>query len=321
MGIIGFNESSLATSEIFNGIAKMSGKDPKQQAIKLIKNARHLTPEDIEGAYIQVKQYSNSLSRAAIKAFDIGKTVLIYNNVPSESVTQALPFITFNTPKGHVTYIFMDKYITMTKENILNVQSPVLHDLLTGGLISNTLKRNYDALSSNQFLQRLLMEIYTKLVCRILNREFSIGAEKIIYDTIQYWINKFFLIRIFGAMDTPENIERVSSKHFKHIDEMKFDEISRKYNETDPMTISELLELIKTASPRMKTLTLATFLSNWINYYYLPSMLAVDTIEYLIFMILALLNTNGSIVSISAAEIVKETKNIKTLKEELLKIV
>ena len=101
---------------------------------------------------------------------------------------------------------------------------------------------------------------------------------------------------------------------------MKMDEIKRRYNEADPMKISELLDLIKTASPRMKTLSLGIFLSNWINYYYIPSMLAVDNIEYLIFMILALLSGNN-IISIAAAEMVKETKNIKTLKEELLKLI
>lgn len=320
MAIVGFNESTLATSEVFNGIAEMSGSDPKEKAIKLIKTARTLTNEDIEGAYIQIKQYPNTLSRAALKAFDEEKIVLKYNNVQALSVTQALPFITFNTPRGYITYVFMDKYIQPTRDGILNVQAPVLHDLLTAALIANRLKTNYDLLASNQFLQRILMEIYTKFVCRILNREYSIAAEKVVNETIQYWTNKFFLTRIFGASDTPENIETISSKNFKYMDEMKLSEIKRKYDEVDPTKISELLELIKTASPRMKTLSLGTFLSSWINYYYIPSMLAVDNIEYLIFMILALLSGNN-IISIASAEIVKETKNIKTLKEELLKLI
>lgn len=320
MAIVGFNESTLATSEVFNGISKMSGSDPKEKAIKLIKTAKHLTNEDIEGAYIQVKQYSNSLSRAALAAFDDERTVLIYNNVQALSVTQALPFITFKTPRGYITYVFMDKYVTMSRDGIINVQVPILHDLLISALIANKLKSNYDLLSSNQFLQKLLMEIYTKFVCRILNREYSIAAEKVVSETVQYWTNRFFLTRIFGAHDTPENIEIIASKNFKYMDEMKLAEIKAKYDEADPLKISDLLELVKTASPRMKTLSLGTFLSNWINYYYIPSMLAVDNIEYLIFMILALLSGNN-IISIASAEIVKETKNIKTLKEELLKLI
>jgi hypothetical protein len=70
----------------------------------------------------------------------------------------------------------------------------------------------------------------------------------------------------------------------------------------------------------MKSLTLGVFLSDWINYYYAPSMLAIDNIEYLIFMVNALLSGNGSLVNISACDIVKDTKNIKSIRSELLKL-
>lgn len=320
MAIVGFNESRLSDSEVFNGINKMSKTSTVDKAIKLIGTAKHLTNEDIEGAYIQVKQYPNTLSRAGLTAFDNEETVLVYNNVQSLSVTKALPFITFKRQKGYVTYVFMDNYVKMSRDGILTVDAPVLNDLLISALVANKLKTNYDLLSSNQFLQRILMEIYTKFICRILNREYSIAAEKVVNETVQYWVNRFFLTRIFGAHDTPQNIETISTRNFKYMDEMKLAEIKQKYDEADPIKISDLLELIKTASPRMKSLTLGTFLSNWINYYYIPSMLAVDNIEYLIFMILCLLSGNN-IISIASSEMVKETRNIKTLREELLKLI
>ena len=128
------------------------------------------------------------------------------------------------------------------------------------------------------------------------------------------------LTRVFGANDSPENIEAISNKHFKYIDEMKYEELKQQYSEANPQTISELLALIKTASPRMKALNLGVFLSDWINYYYVPSMLAVDNIEYLIFMTLTILAGNN-IISIAASDIVKEAKNIKSLRGELLKLV
>ena len=165
-----------------------------------------------------------------------------------------------------------------------------------------------------------MMEIYTKFVTRIINREYSIAADKQVFDTIQYWINKFFLIRIFGANDTPENIETLASSHFKFIDELKYEEIKQEYELANPVKISDMLNLVKTASPRMKTLHLSTFLSSWMNYYYIESMLAVDNIEYLIFMAVALLNGNNNLISIAASDIVKEAKNIKSLRGELLKL-
>lgn len=322
MAIKGYMESSLSSSEIFKGINDIAGgENTTQKAINLIKTAKHLTNEDIEAAYISVKQITDTLTREAVKAFDDGRVVLIYNNVPALSVTQALPFITFKTKGGaYITYVFMDKYISMSRDGIMNLQAPILRDLLTGALIANGLKKNYEALSTNQYLQNIMTEIYTKFFTRILNRQFSIAADKITFDSIQYWINKFFLTRVFGANDSPENIEAISNKHFKYIDEMKYEELKQQYSEANPQTISELLALVKTASPRMKALNLGVFLSDWINYYYVPSMLAVDNIEYLIFMTLTILAGNN-IISIAASDIVKEAKNIKSLRGELLKLV
>ena len=326
MAIKGFYESSLSTSEIFNdkeyGINNNGGEGIVQQkAINLIKTAKKLTNEDIEAAYISVKQITDTLTRAAMKAFDEERIVLIYNNDPDQSVTQALPFITFKTPRGYVTYVFLNKkYVTISRDGVMSMQAPVLRDLLTGALIANGLKNNYHILASSQYMQKLLTEVYTKFVTRVLNREFSIAADKIVFDTVQYWINRFFLTHILNANDTPENIETISKSHFKFIDEIKYNEIKDQYESNNPQKFSELLELVKLASPRMRTLNLAKFLSNWINYYYVPSMLAVDNIEYLLFMMITLLNGN-SIVSISASDIVKEAKNIKSFRGELLKLI
>ena len=318
MAIKGFYESSLTTSEIFAGVNENNTVTNK--AINLIKNAKLLTNEDIEAAYISVKQITDTLTRAALKSFDEAKTILVYNSTPNLSVTQALPFITFKTKNGYITYVFVDKYVTITRDGVMTMQAPVLRDLLIGALIANGLKSNYHILASNQYLQKVLMEIYTKFVTRIINREFAVAADKIVFDTIQYWINRFFLVNILNSNDTPENIENISRKHFKFIDEIKYDEIKNQYESSNPQKFSDLLELLKLASPRMRSLNLGSFLSNWINYYYVPSMLAIDNIEYLIFMIITILNGNN-IISISASDIVKDTKNIKSFRGELLKLI
>ena len=195
--IQGYCESSLGTSEVFKGLSEMSKDDPKTKAISLIKSAKHLSNEDIQGTYIQLKQYSNTLTRAALYAYDNGDIVLLYNDIPSLSITQALPFITFKTQNGYVTYVFMDKYVTYNRDNGFNVQVPVLHDLLVGAMIANRLKKNYAKLQSSQYLETVLMDCYCKLFMRILNREYSIAAEKQINESCQFYINKFFHLLIF----------------------------------------------------------------------------------------------------------------------------
>ncbi len=316
-----YYESSLATSEIFKEINSIGGgENTQQKAINLIKNEKQLTVEDIEASYISVKQVSDSLTRAAVKAFDNQKTVLIYNEDVSKSVTKTLPFITFKTKNGFITYIFIRPYVSINRNGVMNLQPAILRDLLITAIISTGIRTDYNRLANNVYIRNTLMEIYSEFMIRILNREYSIKADKTALETINYWIRKFFMIRIFCTNDTSENIETISTKHIKYIDQIKIEEIKRLYEDNNPTKLSELMELLKQASNRMKNLNLPRFYSDWINYYGVPSMLALDNIEYLIFMIITLQSGNN-IISISASDIVKECKGIKGFREELLKLI
>lgn len=322
MAIKGFNESTLATSEIFADLNNINGdgKGPKDKAIHLIKTAKHLTNEDIEPTYIALRQVTDTLTKEAMLAFDENKLIIIFNDKPKESVNQALPFMTFKQGEGYKTYLFMDKYITIKRDGSLGLQSTILRDFLIGALISNGLKRNYDVMASNQYLQNIFTSIYVKFFMRIINREFSIGAEKNIFDTLQYWVGLYFLKNVMGANDTIDNLKAIAAKSVKYIDSVAIEDIHNQYVEADPKSLESLLELLKTASPRMKSLNKGTFISDWMNYYYIPSLMAIDVMEYFIFMVLTLLSGNN-IINISASDIVKEAKGIKDLKGELLKII
>lgn len=318
MAIHGFMESSLLSSDVFQGLNKEM--KIQEKAINLIKTAKHLTNEDIEASYIAVRQITDSLTTSAMKAFDNEKVVLVYNSSPKLSLTQSVPFLTFKTKNGYVTYVFVDKYITVSREGVMSMQPAILRDLLTSAAVANGIKTNYDKLANNQYLAKILMEIYCKMFTRVLNREFSIAVDKNNFDTVQYWINRYFLERVFGLNDTPDNIERLARQSIKYLDELQINDIKRSYDDASVTSFTELLEILKTVTTRMKSLNEGMFLNDWINYYYIPSMLACDNIEYLIFMCIALMSGNN-IVNISASDIVKEAKGIKGFRAELLKLV
>lgn len=316
--IQGYMESTLSMSEVFQGLDEEL--NIKDKAVRLIQTAKHLTNEDIEAAYIAVKQITDTLTREAIRAFDNEETVLVYNNVPKLSMTQAIPFLTFKTKTGYKTYVFVDKYITVSREGVLSIQPAILRDLLTGAVISTGIRKNYNVIASNQYLAKLLMDIYDKFFTRIINREFSIAAKKAEFDSIQYWVNRYFLERVFGLNDSSENIEKLARNHIKHLDEVQIIDIKKKYDDAAPTDLSGLLGIVKEIAPRMKNLNLGMFLNDWVNYYYIPSMMGCDNIEYLIFMCITLMSGNN-IINIGASEIVKDAKGIKSFRGELLKLV
>ena len=323
MSIQGFNESVLSDSEIFQTLSSSNEGNPIASAIKLIQTSKHLTNEDIEASYLTLRASQDRLDNAALKAFDSGDIVLVYNDVPSLSVTQAFPFLVFKSQSKNkfISYVFMDKYVRRSREGALSVPTPILRDLLIGALIANKLKTNYNKLVGSQFMQNLMMNIYRRCVSRILMRLFSIGIEKVTVDASEYYMNKFFLLRIFGSTEPPENIEVAATKHFRYVDEIKLAELRKAYDTANPEKISDLLALIKPLSDKMRILDLGTFSDGWMKYFYIPLLLAIDNIEYLIFMTITLFHSTPGISNVAASELIREVKSILKIKEELLKII
>lgn len=323
MGVKLYQESSLGTSEIFKEINKTDGaENTLTKATNLCKVGKHLTVNDIEAAYISVKQVSDTLTRASVKAFDSEKVVLIYNDSAAQTITKTLPFITFNMKNDgrSVTYVFMKPYITIGRNGILNLQPSILRDLLISATVANGIRTDYSRLAGNITLRDAMTDMYTEFMIRILNREFAIKSDRNTFETLQYWIRKFFMTKIYGTSDNPTNVETAAKSNIKNMDSIRIEEIIRQYDEANPAVMSELIELLKIASTRMKRLNLAKFYSDWINYYGIPSMLALDNVEYLIFMIISLQSGNN-VISIAASDVVKECKGIKGFREELLKLI
>ena len=195
-----------------------------------------------------------------------------------------------------------------------------MRDFLISGIISNGIKNDYRRLSSNQFLAKTFMEIYSKLFMRVINREYSIGADKKLFDSVQYWINRFFLERVFESADSKENIEKLCISTYRYVDEVTATQNQQIYDKANVEKLSHLLEVINNSTPRMRTLQLGTFLNAWNNFYYSPALLAADNIEYFIFMVIALMSGNN-IISVTSSDVVKDSRGVKNIKPELEKLI
>lgn len=312
-------ESTLKSSLVFSELNEMSPESIFQKAVLLIKNLPPVKMQEIESAYVQIKGFSNSLARSAIKEFDQGKIVLLYNKNVAQRMTLAVPFFTFKKQDDYVTYVFMDKYMSESKDGGYSVNTSALYDLLVSALISNAIKRNYNRLANSSYLEKTLCSLYTKFVTRIINREFSIISDKVLYDKVSFWIGKFFLTKIFETPLNETAVTELLKRDIRYAEELQINEMIANYNQANPQNVRDLIELIKTGSPRLSSLNYASFVSQWVNYFYSSALLGIDNIEYLIFMVICLLGGNN-IISIAGSEMVKETKGILQFKPELLKL-
>lgn len=320
-------ESSLATSEIFKKALNdpEEGQTPLLQQVKeyiLDPNTKHLTEQDLEAQFITLKQTVDPLTHKALEAFNNEDIILLNNNGnKNKSIVKALPFITLKSKGKNVTYIFMDSFIKISRGNMMSISTADLRDLMVGALISTELHNNYNRLANSESIKSIMMEIYMKLFVNILNRQYSLMANKQMVENIQYWVNRFFLTKIFGGNDSPEAVDALAKKYFKLTTELQAADYKRMYDEADPQNVTGLLELIKSLSTRMDGESTYRFLNDWYKYYNIASLLAIDDIEYLIFMTLSSYSGNGNIINIGASTFINEVKNIKNLRSELVRIV
>lgn len=317
---VSYNESSLSSSLIFNQFNKSSG-NVVDKAKTVIKNGRIIANEDIQTQYMRLKQYGNSFTKAAVVAFDQGLLNIVYNNNPENNISMAFPFLTFKKGDNYVTYIFINPYASINKDDQIIVNETALNILMQSAYAANRIKTNPDKVYANSYIETITLEIYVKLIMRILLREYGFGSEKELVDIVQYFISRFYLEKVFESRDGKENIEKLSSDHFRYVDDMKYNEIKDLYDKSNVDSFEKLLDLIKGLSGRMDTLNLKMFVDKFMQVYYMPSLMAIDNFEYLIFVIISLLNGAGNIINIKAKDIVTETKNIKMFNQELLKLI
>jgi hypothetical protein len=331
MAISGFNESAVVEYELFNEsklgesiiFKKFDEADNVlERAKKLIGgDGRILTREDIESQYMSIRQYADSFSKAALSAFDNGTIKLIYAEVPKNAPwTQAIPFLSFRQGNKLTTYIFMNEYAGLNRQGKFTIVPATLNILFRSAFAANRIKENNDRVVSNQYFQKVTMEIYGKIIARVFMREYLAGSDRVLMDGLNYLIHRFFLAKVFESVEQPESIEKLATLHFRFIDDLKYSELRALYNNTNPQNFQEFIEMVKPLSPRMDNLTLKIFMDRFLIMYHGPALLAIENYEYLIFMIIALL-TGGNIISIGAHELVAETKNIKSFNSELLKLI
>jgi len=130
-------ESTLTNSEVWQGLNSIGSVSAKDRAIDLIKNCKHLNPDDIEMSYITLKQMSDPLTRAGVRSFENSRVVLVYNPNHNTSMSQGIPFLTFQQKGIYNTYIFADRFVTVTRDNIMKMESSILRDFLINSPTDN----------------------------------------------------------------------------------------------------------------------------------------------------------------------------------------
>lgn len=319
-----FTESSLSDSVIyktFNNNAEMTNT-----ILGAIKDSIVIDSSYIEEQILQMKRTKISpLVENVLDAFSNGKIVLLYSK--RKRVPQAFPFFATKSQGKIKVFIFVNNYGTISKSEsatdkmYLNVSMKDLYVLMEGAYISLRYNERPIDITKNLALMKLSCNIYTNMILRLLNKEYSISNDIDTYNKVAFCIGKFFLERVW--MSTNEDIIFTYACSTLHtsVNKSEFLLLSNLYNDKNITDISNLIDFLKELTPRLKGLNLRYFIQCYINTYKTGAMFGIECLPYFLYTIEATLIGSFLVGQPIISDVCKLIKGMNAFYPELVRSV
>lgn len=313
-----FAESTIEDSYIYKTFN--SSNMMIEKIVKFFKTSTALDKSFIEEQYIQMKKLTISpLTSRVVDAYDKGDIELLYST--TSKVGLSIPFIIRRNQSGKiVASIFISTFSSIDKNDNLNIPLKQLYGLMESAYIALQLQLNPTRIQRNVALMKICALVYNQMFMKILNKDYALSLDKVLFDKVSYCIIRFFLDKIW---EYPNKglIDSYASNNLKYISDSDLDMVRMGYNDYKINTIEELLLYIKTISPRMNDLNIRYFIERFINTYHGSSIMSIDYLPYLFFVIVNILLGTFLISQTSLNDVVKNTEGITKFYSELSKLI
>lgn len=318
MGEKFYMESSIEDSYIYKSFN--ASNSLIQKIVKYLKTSVALDKSYFEEQYMQMKRTSISpLSRRVIEAYDAGKIELLYSR--ETKIGTSIPFIVRKNEKGQVVVtIFISTFSVLDKNDNLTIPVKQIYALMESAYVALQLQTYPANITRNVSLMKLCASTYVEMLMRILNKEYALTLDKPLYDKVTYSLKKFFLTNIWNYPNK-DLIESYASTDLKFIEELDLSLTKQAYNDVEIKDINDLLNFIKTLSPRMKDLNTRYFIERYVNTYHGSSILSIDYLPYVFFVIINILLGSFLISQAALNDIIKNINGMQKFYPELAKII
>ena len=215
-----------------------------------------LTRENIEEQYLMLKRMASSpLNKSVVEAFDNGDIELAYSKDVHGPVI--FPYMIRKHNGKIVATILVDAFGTLNAD-ASNLTIPIknLYALMESAYIALRLTTDGMKVARNSNLMRLCASIYTEMIIRCINKDFSIVSIKDTYAQTLMAIAYFFLVNVWGISP-----EMASSYAFNIVQEKMgqmynaglagLDEVVMQLQSQQVTRFPDLIAYITTLSPRL----------------------------------------------------------------------
>ena len=311
-------ESTLNDSFIYSMFNR--NNEMQHKIVKALVDGSVIDYSYVEEQIIQInKSRISPLAQVVVDSFVNGDIVLKY--VSTVKMTSAIPFILHKDQGKTKATIFISSFGKLSKDGkSIDIPMKSLYVLLESAYIALYLNKYNGRLQRNSLILNVLNKVYTEMIIRILNKEYALSLDRELYDKVSFSISAFFLKNV-AELENSTAILSYASSTVKNLDFDTLKIIYEEFNERNITTINQLIEYIGTFSTRLSGITVRYMVERYLNTYGQSSILALDYLPYL-FFILSNTMLSGFLVSRpSLADIVKNTPQATKFYAELTKLV
>lgn len=311
-------ENTMEDSLVYKTFNQANGVVDK--IVKYLSSGVPLDKSYIEDQYAIIRRGAgiSPLSQKVLEAFNNGDIEIIWNN--TEKVGVAMPFIVRRKSDGKVvSTIFINAFATIKDDSILVIPAKQLYGLMEGAYIALKLQTDPVKVMKNAELMMTTASVYTEMTARILNKEYALTLDKVLYDKVCYCIKRFYLECVWEYPNTGL-VSNYASSDLKYIQQFDLDALDATYSKMEIKTIANLLEFVKSLSPRMSDLNLRYYIERFIKTYHGSSILSIDYLPYVFFVITNVVMSTFLASQTALNDIIKNTKNINRFYSELARV-
>lgn len=274
----------------------------------------------IEEQYNQIKRGNISpLNHSVLSAFDNGTLELLYYDNRVKLPT-TIPFIVRKGPNGKpIATIFIKGFAKLNDDGTLNIPTKVLYGLMEPAYLALKYHAEPFKLTRSAPVVRVCNHVYTTMMYKLMIRDFAITLDPMLNDSVSYSFSKFCLGNMIG-LTNPDIITSYGKSLLVNPDPMAIESVNDAYDKADIKDISDLLNFVKELNPRLSTLDIRLFIQRYLNTYGPASIMAMDYLPYLIFVINNVLISSFVVNQTSLNDIVKTAKGVSQYYPELVKI-
>lgn len=311
-------ENTMEDSLVYKTFNQANGVVDK--IVKYLSSGVPLDKSYIEDQYAIIRRGAgiSPLSQKVLEAFNNVDIEIVWNN--TEKVGVAMPFIVRRKSDGKVvSTIFINAFATIKDDSILVIPAKQLYGLMEGAYIALKLQTDPVKVMKNAELMMTTASVYTEMMARILNKEYALTLDKVLYDKVCYCIKRFYLECVWEYPNTGL-VSNYASSDLKYIQQFDLDALDATYSKMEIKTIANLLEFVKSLSPRMSDLNLRYYIERFIKTYHGASILSIDYLPYVFFVITNVVMSTFLVSQTALNDIIKNTKNINRFYSELARV-